>query len=82
LDAVKALAQGGFTAVAQDMLNMPKATLTGDYLHTSAIIVDDRQALSAANDVNDYAAPAPAYCWQRERWDSIKTTTGPLDPIE
>ncbi len=38
---VKALAQGSFNDVAQDMLNIQKAKLTGDYLHTSAIIVGD-----------------------------------------
>lgn len=48
---MKALAQGGFTDVAQDMLNIQKAKLTGDYLHTSAIIVGDGQVLSAVNDV-------------------------------
>ena len=58
LEVVKALAQGGLTDVAQDMLNIQKAKLTGDYLHTSAIIVGDGQVLSAVNDVNDYAGPA------------------------
>ncbi|MBF6541286.1 propanediol dehydratase, partial [Nocardia farcinica] len=61
LEVVKALAQGGFTDVAQDMLNIQKAKLTGDYLHTSAIIVGDGQVLSAVNDVNDYAGPATGY---------------------
>ena len=64
---MKALAQGGFTDVAQDMLNIQKAKLTGDYLHTSAIIVGDGQVLSAVNDVNDYAGPATGYRLQGER---------------
>ena len=33
LEVVKALAKGGFPDVAQDMLNIQKAKLTGDYLH-------------------------------------------------
>ncbi len=38
-------AKGGFPDVAQDMLNIQKAKLTGDYLHTSAIIVGEGGAL-------------------------------------
>ena len=82
LEVVKALAQGGFTDVAQDMLNMQKAKLTGDYLHTSAIIVDDGQVLSAVNDINDYAGPATGYRLQGERWEEIKNIPGALDPNE
>lgn len=77
---VKALAQGGFTDVAQDMLNIQKAKLTGDYLHTSAIIVGDGQVLSAVNDVNDYAGPATGYRLQGERWEEIKTSPAHLIP--
>ena len=82
LEVVKALAQGGFTDVAQDMLNIQKAKLTGDYLHTSAIIVGDGQVLSAVNDVNDYAGPATGYRLQGERWEEIKNIPGALDPNE
>lgn len=56
------------------MLNIQKAKLTGDYLHTSAIIVGDGQVLSAVNDVNDYAGPATGYRLQGERWEEIKTS--------
>ena len=41
LEVVKAPAKGGFPDVARDMLNIQKAKLTGDYLHTSAIIVGE-----------------------------------------
>ena len=82
LEVVKALAQGGFTDVAQDMLNIQKAKLTGDYLHTSAIIVGDGQVLSAVNDINDYAGPATGYRLQGERWEEIKNIPGALDPNE
>lgn len=82
LEVVKATARGGFTDVAQDMLNIQKAKLTGDYLHTSAIIVGDGQVLSAVNDVNDYAGPATGYRLQGERWEEIKNIPGALDPNE
>lgn len=47
------------------MLNIQKAKLTGDYLHTSAIIVGEGQVLSAVNDVNDYAGPATGYRFRK-----------------
>lgn len=82
LEVVKALVKGGFPDVAQDMLNIQKAKLTGDYLHTSAIIVGEGQVLSAVNDVNDYAGPATGYRLQGERWEEIKNIPGALDPNE
>lgn len=82
LEVVKALAKGGFPDVAQDMLNIQKAKLTGDYLHTSAIIVGEGQVLSAVNDVNDYAGPVTGYRLQGERWEEIKNIPGALDPNE
>uniref|UniRef100_UPI002A0A165E propanediol/glycerol family dehydratase large subunit n=1 Tax=Klebsiella pneumoniae TaxID=573 RepID=UPI002A0A165E len=60
--------------------HLPK--LTGDYLHTSAIIVGEGQVLSAVNDVNDYAGPATGYRLQGERWEEIKNIPGALDPNE
>lgn len=62
------------------MLNIQKAKLTGDYLHTSAIIVGDGQVLSAVNDVNDYAGPATGYRLQGERWEEIKNILALLIP--
>ncbi len=62
------------------MLNIQKAKLTGDYLHTSAIIVGDGQVLSAVNDVNDYAGPATGYRLQGERWEEIKNIHALLIP--
>ena len=59
-----------------------QAKLTGDYLHTSAIIVGEGQVLSAVNDVNDYAGPATGYRLQGERWEEIKNIPGALDPNE
>lgn len=80
LDVVKALAKGGFEDIANDMLNIQKAKISGDYLHTSAIIVGDGQVLSAVNDVNDYAGPATGYRVQGERWEEMKNIPNALDP--
>jgi len=80
LDVVKALAKGGFEDVATDMVNIQKAKISGDYLHTSAIIVGDGQVLSAVNDINDYAGPATGYRVQGERWEEMKNIPNALDP--
>jgi propanediol dehydratase large subunit len=82
LEVVKALAQGGFADIAQDMLNIQKAKISGDYLHTSAIIVGDNQVLSAVNDVNDYAGPGTGYRLEGARWEEIKNIPNALDPNE
>ncbi|MEG2040716.1 MAG: propanediol/glycerol family dehydratase large subunit, partial [Hafnia sp.] len=82
LEVVKALAQGGFEDVAQDMLNIQKAKIAGDYLHTSAIIKGNNQVLSAVNDVNDYAGPATGYRLEGARWEEIKNIPNALDPNE
>lgn len=63
------------------MLNIQKAKLTGDYLHTSAIIVGEGQVLSAVNDVNDYAGPATGYRLQGERWEEIKISRARSIPM-
>lgn len=67
---------------AEEVMAMDSVKLTGDYLHTSAIIVGDGQVLSAVNDVNDYAGPATGYRLQGERWEEIKNIPGALDPNE
>ncbi len=74
LEVVKALAKGSFTDVAQDMLNIQKAKLTRDYLHTSAIIVGDGQVFSAVNDVNDYAVRQQVIACKANAGKRLKTS--------
>src|SRR5690606_20170514 len=38
LDVIKALAESGFEDVAENILNMLKQRIAGDYLHTSAVL--------------------------------------------
>lgn len=82
LEVVKALAKGGFPDVAQSILNIQKAKIAGDYLHTSAIIVGDWEVRSAVNDINDYAGPATGYRLTGERWEEVKNIPNALDPNE
>ena len=82
LEVVKALAKGGFPDVAQDMLNMQKAKLTGDYLHTSASssMTDKCSQRSMTSMITP--DQLTGYRLQGERWEEIKNIPGALDPNE
>ncbi|MBL4951607.1 propanediol/glycerol family dehydratase large subunit [Neobacillus sp. OS1-32] len=80
LDVVKALYRRGFEDVAQNVLNMLKQRISGDYLHTSAIIDKDFHIISAVNDVNDYMGPGTGYRMSEERWEEIKNIPRAIRP--
>lgn len=80
IDVVKVLAQAGFEDVAQNILNMLKQRVSGDYLHTSAIIDKNFKVISAVNDVNDYQGPGTGYQMSAARWEEIKNIPNALDP--
>ncbi len=60
VDVIRALARRGFAPEAQNLLNLVKLRVSGDYLQTSAIVRDGR-VISAINDPNDYAGPGTGY---------------------
>ncbi|MGG7620035.1 propanediol/glycerol family dehydratase large subunit [Bacillus coreaensis] len=72
IDVVKALSKHGFDDVAQNVLNMLKQRISGDYLHTSAIIDKDFNIISAVNNRNDYMGPGTGYQLSEARWEEIK----------
>lgn len=80
LDVVKALSKGGFEDVAENVLNMLKQRVSGDYLHTSAIIDKDWNVVSAVNDLNDYQGPGTGYRLSEERWEEIKNIPRAIRP--
>lgn len=80
IDFVKALAKAGFRDVAESVLNMLKQRISGDYLHTSAILDNDFKVISAVNDVNDYAGPGTGYRLTGARWDIVKNIPRAIDP--
>lgn len=80
LDIVKALSKQGFEDVAENLLNMLKQRISGDYLHTSAIIDKDFNVVSAVNDVNDYKGPGSGYRISKERWNEIKNIPNAMKP--
>ncbi|KKB34524.1 propanediol/glycerol family dehydratase large subunit [Bacillus thermotolerans] len=80
IDVVKALSKHGFEDVAQNLLNMLKQRVSGDYLHTSAIIDKDFNVISAVNDINDYTGPGTGYRMSDERWEEIKNIPRAIRP--
>ncbi|GAA0076050.1 propanediol/glycerol family dehydratase large subunit [Clostridium sp. CTA-5] len=80
LDIVKALSTGGFDDVANNILNMLKQRVTGDYLQTSAILDNDFDVISAVNDKNDYMGPGTGYRMSEERWEEIKNIPNVIKP--
>jgi propanediol dehydratase large subunit len=60
IDVIKALAKRGFAEEAENLLNLVRLRVSGDYLQTSAVVRDGR-VLSAVNDPNDYQGPGTGY---------------------
>ena len=66
IDVIKALAVRGFREEAENLLNVVKLRLSGDYLQTSAMIRNGR-VVSAINDPNDYLGPGSGYRVSEQR---------------
>ncbi|MCQ8213009.1 propanediol/glycerol family dehydratase large subunit [Cetobacterium somerae] len=80
LDLVKALSRGGFKDVAENVLNMLKQRVSGDYLQTSAILNKDFKIISAINDKNDYMGPGSGYRISEDRWNEISNIPTAIKP--
>lgn len=81
IDVIQALAKRGFREAAQNLLNMVKLRVSGDYLQTSAI-VRDGHIISAVNDPNEYLGPGTGYRLSQQRRDEIVNIRDVLDRDE
>lgn len=82
VDVIKALHNGGFEDVAGNLLNMMKMRVSGDHLHTSAIIDENFHVISAVNNCNDYNGPGTGYQMSPDRWDQIKNIPNAIDATD
>jgi propanediol dehydratase large subunit len=82
IDIIKALAKTGFNDLAGHVLNLLKQRISGDYLHTSAILDKDFNVISAVNSKNDYRGPGTGYQISDERWDEIKNISRAIKPSD
>jgi propanediol dehydratase large subunit len=81
IDVIKALAKRGFREEAQNLLNVVKLRLSGDYLQTSAVVRNGR-VLSAVNDPNDYLGPGSGYRVSEDRRQQLNAIRDVLDQKE
>ena len=72
VDVVKALAESGFTELAENILNMLKQRVIGDYMQTAAILDSNFQVMSGVNTPTDYLGPGTGYRVSGKRWEEIK----------
>jgi propanediol dehydratase large subunit len=81
-DVAKALWEKGFHDVSENILDMLKQRITGDYLHTAAIFNEEFELESALNDPNLYEGPETGYRISEERWSKMiqkENILGPKD---
>jgi propanediol dehydratase large subunit len=78
VDVILALEKRGFGPEAQNLLNLVKLRVSGDYLQTSAVVRDGK-VLSAVNDPNDYTGPGTGYRLGDKRRDEIMHIRDVLD---
>jgi propanediol dehydratase large subunit len=78
VEVIRALARRGFEDEAQNLLNVVKLRLSGDYLQTSAMIRGGR-VISAINDPNEYSGPGTGYRLTEERRREIVEIRDVLD---
>jgi propanediol dehydratase large subunit len=80
VDVVKALAKRGFTDVANAVLGIQKQRVSGDYLHTSAILDSQFNVIAAVNDLNDYQGPGTGYRLTGDRWKKLANIRQAIRP--
>jgi len=80
IDVVRALVKHGFRDVAEAVLGILKQKISGDYLHTSAILEANFDVLSAVNDLNDYQGPGTGYRLADKRWELLKDIPMAISP--
>ncbi|GAB2174995.1 propanediol/glycerol family dehydratase large subunit [Dongia sp. agr-C8] len=78
VDVILALDKRGFAEEAENLLNVVKLRVSGDYLQTSAVVRDGK-VLSAVNDPNDYTGPGTGYRLGEKRRDEIMHIRDVLD---
>jgi len=81
IDVITALAKRGYREEAENLLNVVKLRVSGDYLQTSAMVRNGK-VVSAINDPNDYGGPGSGYRLSAERRSEIIGIRDVLDQKE
>ncbi len=80
LDIVKALSGTEYNDVAVAILEMLKQRVSGDYLHTSAILDENFNVFSSVNSPNTYQGPGTGYRLDGKEWEKVKNIHQAFDP--
>lgn len=80
VDIIRALQRKGHTDLAQNLIELLKCRLAGDYLHTAAVLDKNYNCFSGVNTPNDYAGPGTGYRVEGERWEEIKRIRQEIAP--
>ena len=73
-------AQAVSSVTAQNIYNMLRQKVAGDYLHTASIFDKDFHVFSGVNAPNDYHGPMTGYQLSEERWEQIKNIPNAIRP--
>jgi len=82
---VGALRRRGFDRIAENVLEMGRQRVAGDYLQPAAIFDERFRVVSAINDPNDYTGPGTGDRVDGERWarmQALPQVRSPRDFIE
>lgn len=82
VEIIKALKKSGYDDVADTILGMMKLRVSGDHLHTSAIVDNNFKVRSAVNDKNDYMGPCTGYSMSEQRWQEVKDIEAALSAAD
>jgi len=82
IEVIRALAEAGFHEAANNLLEMQRQRVIGDYLQPSGIFAERFHVQSALTDPNDYAGPGTGYRVEGERWERIQAIPQAWNPKE
>lgn len=80
VDVIRALHAQGHVRLAQNLLEMLRQRVIGDYLQPCAIFDQHCRVRSAINDPNDYTGPGSGYRLSGERWQEIQSIPQAASP--
>jgi hypothetical protein len=82
LQVIQALEQTGYHDVANNLLEMQRQRVIGDYLQPAAIFDESFHVMSGLSDPNDYKGPGTGYRLDGQRWNEIQNIPQAWDPVD
>jgi propanediol dehydratase large subunit len=72
VSVIQALQTAGFEDVAENILELGRQRVAGDYLQPAAIFDANFHVQSAINEPNEYTGPGTGYRPEGQRWDEMQ----------